>query len=201
MSLLGKISRNPSLLAFRTPSLLASCISKNLTHRGFATAPHALDAFFTNQQPGKVGRAWRATELRLKSFEDLQKLWFVQLKERNMLLTYKELCRQKNAQMDGKERIWKVKLTMARIRSVLHERTTEHKLATIPVWVAYYWRCKAERDIKRAKIRKQKNQKGRKVKVAIRNLGLSRMLKKTLYKGLKPIIRTKAPVTTEEESP
>lgn len=86
-----------------------------------------LDEFFTNQSSGKTGRAWSAAELRLKSFEDLQKLWFVLLKEKNMLATYKNLCRQNNIVMMNPERSGKVRDSMAAIKQVVGERSRLYK--------------------------------------------------------------------------
>ena len=59
-----------------------------------------------------AGRAWRATELRLKSFDDLHKLWYVLLKEKNLLLSQREMM-DENGQKAFKRknsRIWKVRL-------------------------------------------------------------------------------------------
>eukprot|EP00003_Mantamonas_plastica_P021498 TRINITY_DN3493_c0_g1_i1.p1 TRINITY_DN3493_c0_g1~~TRINITY_DN3493_c0_g1_i1.p1 ORF type:complete len:188 (-),score=43.48 TRINITY_DN3493_c0_g1_i1:26-589(-) len=74
-----------------------------------------------------VGRAWRADELRLKSFEDLQRLWIVLLKEKNLLLSEKRDMRKKGLRMENPMRLKKVKQSMARIKTVVHERNTVYK--------------------------------------------------------------------------
>lgn len=69
-----------------------------------------------------AGRAWRAAELRLKSFDDLHKLYYVLLKERNALLTQRAHARQVGMGVPDPHRLKKVKLSMARIQVVLGER-------------------------------------------------------------------------------
>ncbi|KAJ3366975.1 39S ribosomal protein L47, mitochondrial [Allomyces javanicus] len=74
----------------------------------------------TEQIP--AGRAWEAAELRQKSFEDLHKLWYVLLKERNLLATQKLEAKRLNVDFLHKDRVVKCKKSMARIKGVLTER-------------------------------------------------------------------------------
>ncbi len=87
-----------------------------------------LEEFFTNQQAGNVGASWSCAQLRNKSFEDLRKLWFVLLKEKNMLMTYRQHCRQTSTPMKNPERLPLVRKSMANIKVVIDERSHEHKM-------------------------------------------------------------------------
>ncbi|KAJ3369094.1 39S ribosomal protein L47, mitochondrial [Allomyces arbusculus] len=92
-----------------------------------AQCARGLEEFFetktsvpTEQIP--AGRAWEAAELRQKSFEDLHKLWYVLLKERNLLATQKLEAKRLNVEFLHKDRVVKCKKSMARIKGVLTER-------------------------------------------------------------------------------
>jgi large subunit ribosomal protein L47 len=55
-----------------------------------------------------VGRGWKASELRLKSWDDLQKLWYLLMKEKNMLMTQRQMLNAENLRFPNPERISKV---------------------------------------------------------------------------------------------
>jgi len=72
-----------------------------------------------------TGRAWRASELRLKSFEDLHTLWYIVLRERNLLATQSEELRRLGVQSglrNSPEKMHSCRKTMARIKVVINER-------------------------------------------------------------------------------
>lgn len=84
-----------------------------------------MDAFFEPKENWDkaditVGRSWRKDDLRMKSNSDLHKLWYVLLKERNMLLTMAELFRLRVR--PGPERIYKVEESMKNLEDVVRER-------------------------------------------------------------------------------
>ena len=70
----------------------------------------------------RVGRSWTQPELRLKSNEDLHKLWYVLLKERNMLLTMEEAYKVEALEMPNPERLDKVDESMENVEYVVRER-------------------------------------------------------------------------------
>ncbi|EEF52044.1 structural constituent of ribosome, putative [Ricinus communis] len=56
-------------------------------------------------KPVVYGRSWKASELRLKSWDDLNKLWYVLLKEKNMLMTQRQMLHAQNLRFPNPERL------------------------------------------------------------------------------------------------
>ncbi|XP_026671124.1 39S ribosomal protein L47, mitochondrial [Ceratina calcarata] len=80
------------------------------------------------QDKVRVGRSWKLDELRLKSNEELHKLWFVLLKERNMLLTMEEAHNREWKYFPNPERIDKVEDSMANLETVVRERNKAYHM-------------------------------------------------------------------------
>ncbi|KAI1891588.1 hypothetical protein AGOR_G00145330 [Albula goreensis] len=70
----------------------------------------------------KSGAPWTAKQLRTKSNEDLHKLWYVLLKEKNMLLTIEQEAKRQRLSMPSPERLKKVERSMIRLDTVVKER-------------------------------------------------------------------------------
>jgi len=69
-----------------------------------------------------TGRSWKVEELRLKSNEDLHKLWYVLLKEKNALKSDFILKKKAFGASGPQGRMSKVRVTMARLLTVINER-------------------------------------------------------------------------------
>ncbi|NXE73075.1 RM47 protein, partial [Cochlearius cochlearius] len=69
-----------------------------------------------------TGDAWNIKQLRGKSSEDLHKLWYVLLKEKNMLLTLEQESKRQLRPMPSPERLEKVEKSMKNIDLVVRER-------------------------------------------------------------------------------
>lgn len=69
-----------------------------------------------------TGCAWTKDLLRRKSAVDLHKLWFVLLKERNMLITQEYYCMDHDEPIQGPDRLDKVAESMSNLRDVIDER-------------------------------------------------------------------------------
>ncbi|XP_077300152.1 mitochondrial ribosomal protein L47 [Arctopsyche grandis] len=101
-----------------------------------SSAPSIQDklmAFFDDKKTwGKpeqrVGRAWKTEELRIKSNTDLHKLWYILLKERNMLFTMEKEADRAWKPFPNPERVDKVQISMRNIEAVVKERNSAYHL-------------------------------------------------------------------------
>lgn len=79
----------------------------------------------------KHGRSWELPELRIKSNQDLHKLWFVLLKEKNMLLTMENEAIEEHRLFPSPERLDRVTKSMENIEIAVRERNRAfHELET-----------------------------------------------------------------------
>ncbi|KAE8691590.1 protein kinase [Hibiscus syriacus] len=111
-------------------ALLAAAKSESSSAFSAAAASNPLEQFFEadrnpDDQKPVYGRSWKASELRLRSWDDLHKLWYVLLKEKNMLMTQRQMLQAQNLRFSNPERIPKVRKSMCRIKQVLTERAIE----------------------------------------------------------------------------
>lgn len=77
--------------------------------------------------PPATGRAWQAADLRRKGWDDLHKLWYVLLKERNRLRTERLAYKAERQPMPAPHRSTAVRKSMGRIKQVMGERLAEHE--------------------------------------------------------------------------
>jgi len=100
-----------------------------LSKRNLSLSPtvRGMEEFFDtperiNDRQVKSGASWSKSLLRKKSIEDLHKLWFILLKERNMLNTLEHYCIEEDEPIPGEDRIEKVAESMSNLRDVIEER-------------------------------------------------------------------------------
>ena len=114
-------SRLPPLLPRLSSRLLhASPVAhdgENTTVADLFTDPYELDP-----ELPEPGRRWSAAEMRLKSSQDMSKLWVVLMRERNMLYSARMEHRKNKTKMKYTDRLSKVRKSMAMIKVVLGER-------------------------------------------------------------------------------
>ncbi|OXB54838.1 hypothetical protein ASZ78_016451 [Callipepla squamata] len=131
-----RLWERPSLAAAGLPGSALSPCRRSVPRSGplcrarllHATLPQrGLEEFFDDpknwgEKTVKSGDAWNIKQLRAKSSQDLHKLWYVLLKEKNMLLTLEQESKRQLKPMPSPERLEKVQKSMKNIDLVVRER-------------------------------------------------------------------------------
>ncbi|VEN38503.1 unnamed protein product [Callosobruchus maculatus] len=120
---------------YSVPLVSSNNVSKCIISRAKSTSvpKGGLMEFFDDEknwgvQEVKSGRSWKKEELRLKSNTDLHKLWYVLLKERNMLLTMEQEAKDQVRLFPSPERLDKVEDSMENLEAVVRERNKAYHM-------------------------------------------------------------------------
>ena len=100
---------------------------EDFSARGIAKLPAVLAQKDEEEIPNKdllvkIGRSWKINELRLKNNEDLHKLWYVFIKEKNRLLSDTSIIDRMTGKKMPKSRMQKLLKSMRRITYIITER-------------------------------------------------------------------------------
>uniref|UniRef100_A0AAY4BDT0 Large ribosomal subunit protein uL29m n=1 Tax=Denticeps clupeoides TaxID=299321 RepID=A0AAY4BDT0_9TELE len=117
----------------RPPSICSSPATRHAATLHTSAGRRGLGEFFDDpenwgESTVKSGAPWTAKQLRTKSNEDLHKLWYVLLKEKNMLLTLEQESKRQLLSMPSPERMKKVDRSLRRLDTVVQERETAIRL-------------------------------------------------------------------------
>lgn len=130
---LARLNHSYSLFSSLRQCRNTQIINTSLVQKAIHTSSkrYDLNEFFDNPknfgvQEVRVGRSWKKEELRLKSNSDLHKLWYVLLKEKNMLLTMEHESKENFIIFPNPERIDKVEDSMENLEDVVRERNVAY---------------------------------------------------------------------------
>ncbi|KAL3205154.1 hypothetical protein MRX96_040875 [Rhipicephalus microplus] len=118
--LLSDVTAKSSVIRSTTPRIAQSPCSASLhtscVQRGLMEFFEPKDNWGADEV--RSGKSWSKDELRIKSNSDLHKLWYILLKEKNMLLTMEEAAKREVELFPNPERIDKVKESMNNLEEV-----------------------------------------------------------------------------------
>lgn len=93
-----------------------------------------------------IGRSWMKDDLRIKSNSDLHKLWYILLKERNMILTMRHECKRLGIPMPGPQRYGMVLASMRNLQAIIDERNNAIMELEKERWYKFDEQLEAEKE-------------------------------------------------------
>ena len=105
--------------------MIAQCRAKNnAVLQQFTSLDKYTKEKKNNQEQSvlNIGRAWSSSELDLKSTDDLHKLWYVLIKEKNSVLSDQNLQKRIARESDLGDRLFKIEKGLNRIWGIIQRR-------------------------------------------------------------------------------